>query len=727
MTAFLAPNGKFYVFTKCGQPAVGGFMITQDAITGAPKNTYSDPSMTIPNPPRMRVGSDGAVEFTLFWDTSTSFYNYKTFDSSGALIDEQFNYPITNGGGSSPPVTVIAGSENFAQNEQYNFWNFGTSFDNSTLPIGTTVTADMWVFTRSNLNATIFISRFSLPAGYTGVPFSPTYAYRYQVTATSSDPTQDHGQRYKDVNTLSNKIVFRGNYMSTNVIGSTASVSLYVKQNFGLGGSAQVETVIATFTVTDTPDFYFLSFTIPDVSTKVIGSNSFVEIGWRLNPAQIQDLLIFNEQFQKGQGTGILYPYTTNNLQYEKILSTEIKGNDPNTGTDIIGIGSLISPPPATETLTDFLSILYAQSNVKEYLPAWSFPLNPNQLGDVILSINDGQYIADQTILVSDGNGVVSKINILGEDLILEILQTSLKFGIFTIIEEKDSFFLNNSVVSLLASINPSAGTSTYKIAVLAWNGTSRAELRKCVSLWNAPGTLPTLATGWSYAAGIGSESITSSISHGFLKLNNQSLLSAKTYGVLVWCDSANVPVGQNVAFQQVSLTNGQRARENQGYNFQQVLAYCNRYIYRSYNLEIKNGTSTNTSGYCFTPLSGASQLPSSNPNSLYPATLSGGGYVATSSGIYTVNLPVTMYKNPDVNIYNPSISNLTGSGYLSVVSTTIPIAGSLLIPLYIGDSTENNFNIVYSQGLLEYPLDTFIEYSPNIYINFVAYALLGV
>lgn len=728
MTAFLAPNGKFYVFNSCGKPAVGGWMITVDAITGAPKNTYSDPAMTIPNPPRMRIGSDGAVEFTLFWDISSSYYNYTTYDASGAIIDEQINYPVTNPGTDSPPVTVVLGSENYAQNEQYAFWNFGTSFDNDTLLVGTTETADMWMFTRSNNTAEISISRFTLPAGYPGVPFSPTYAYRYQVTSASADSVQDHGQRYQDVNTLSNKIVFRGNYMVTNVISSTASVSLYVRQNFGTGGSTEVVTVINAFTINDTPDFYFSSFTVPDVSTKVIGPSSFVEIGWRFNPSQIQDVLLMDEQFQKGAGTGILYPYTTQNLQYEKILSTELLGNFPNTGTDIIGVGSLIDPPVPTETLTKYLAELSASSNVTEYLIGWAFKVNPNQFGATISSVNNAQYVADGTIVVSDGNGIVGKNSFIGQPLVLNVLQSNKKFGIFRIIESVDAAYLNETVVSLGARLSPGTGTSNYKMAILGWSGTAGLETRACVSAWNAANDDPSLATNWNYASIIKSFTITASADPDFQSINNATMATFTSYGVLIWSDGEDLLSGNSVVFYDGSLTNSIIAKFNNVTDFETVLKYSQRYYYRTYAWEDANASQTIT-GIGENGINVQSEVVGNGGvirTSIFPQTFASNANQFFSSASYNwVSFPVTMYRAPTVNVYNP-VTGAAGSGYLNIIATASPSSGSFTISAAASSSSETGFNLAVEAATLIYNAVTW-SYAPIFDFHYIANATLGV
>ena len=125
MTGIIAPNPKFYVFTRCGAPAVDGFLITRDYITGAPKSTYSDPGLTIPNPFTMRIGSDGAVEYPLYWDLGNDgdqYYWIQTFDSAGQLIDSFKPYPVVSGNGGGN-VTVLTESENFFLNEQFSLWS----------------------------------------------------------------------------------------------------------------------------------------------------------------------------------------------------------------------------------------------------------------------------------------------------------------------------------------------------------------------------------------------------------------------------------------------------------------------------------------------------------------------------------------------------------------------------------------------------------------------------
>ncbi len=672
-TGILAPNAKYYVNTVCGTPAVDGFMATFDANTGTPKPTYADPALTIPNPVVMRIGSDGAVEGIQYWDTSSGYYTYRAYDKNGGLIENVTPFPITlNGGGGN--ITISLNSTNYARNEQFAFWTNGNFFDNAMLPVGTTPIADDWFFTRSNGTAAITIQQYNFPAGAGVFPFNPTSALRYTVSGAASDTNSDISQRYESVQTLSNTQVTESIWAETLNIGATASLTLFIIQNFGIGGSSPITTIIDTFTITDTAQQFSATFTVPSVSGSTIGtSGDYLEIGWRLNPAQLQDIIISDDKFQNGVGTGPLFPYITENQQYVKILPTILESHGVNNGTDIIGMGSISTPAGATQTLTQYLQASFFESGSESYLIGWLFELNPNQFGQTITNTSLAQYVADQTILLTSSIGQIEKNSFTGGPLVLNVLTSNEKFGILQIIETINSAPLINSIASLAANITATTST-TFKIALLGWNGTVNMQSLNPIAAWNAAGTDPTLVSGWNYVATTHAFTVDPSSFYAGIYENLSTTSSYTSFGVMVWDDSADMLASSSASFFDISLVQSENASRTPISDVDTVLSQCRRYLFRTYDPSTTSAEGAIQNGFSFVPQSAVPD-PISGYNPIFPqGILTSGTHLFTSQNYFFIQFPVAMYRDvlsSDVIFYNPS------NGSVGSAEIFVPFSGS--------------------------------------------------
>jgi hypothetical protein len=730
-TVYVLGNPPYiYVPNQYGQPNAGGFFRTLDTVTGAPKAVYVDQAGEFPAPNPVPLGLNGITETPIYFQVTTGedLYTLDILDANGNLLYSIPNYPDETSGGGD--IIVNNNVVNYARNEQFAFWNFGISFDNTTLPIGTTQIADDWYYTRSNTDATITIQQYNFAAGANLFPFSPTSALQFIVTISAPDSTSYISQFYESVQTLTNQVATYSFYAMTTNVGGSAPLNLILIQNFGTGGSSPIVTVIDTYTVTDTATQFSSTFTLPDIGGNTIGTGSNIQFIIQSDTDVIQNIVIGNAAFQSGTGSGTAYPYISENEQYVKILPDILLGNEPSTGTDIIGVGSLLNPPIPNETLTEYLGYTNALSNSNEFLIGWFFPTNPNQFGAVISSVNNGQYVADQTIVVSDGNGVVSKDSFIGNELSLTIVIPNTKFGIFQIIESASSLVINSSNVSLGAQLSITSGTTTFKMAIIGWSGITGMETKQCVAAWNAPGTDPSLATNWSYASTIQSFTVTSP-SLVITSLNNQIPSAYITYGVLIWNDSADMLTGTSIDFLQASLSFGLIARDNNGQDFGNVLRQCQRYYYRTYDWQIEQAVGAIT-GNGQNAISIPNMIDSTGNNGfIYPISIPSGfnANVVLSQFNGWVTFIQTMYRAPTVSIYDPE-TGAAGFGSAFIPETSMTLVGPTLnIPITENGSSETGFNLYSTYTSVAYIASAggmFNSY-PIVYYHYVADATLGV
>ncbi len=125
---------------------------------------------------------------------------------------------------------------------------------------------DRHIGNRSNVTAPI--SRIDLgPANPTG-----RWGCRISVTATSGTHGCNFGQKIENVGTFSGQQVTLSLKAAADVAGKKLGVR--VIQSFGAGGSATVTTEVGVFTLANTHSVQSLSFVVPPISGKILGSDN---------------------------------------------------------------------------------------------------------------------------------------------------------------------------------------------------------------------------------------------------------------------------------------------------------------------------------------------------------------------------------------------------------------------------------------------------------------------
>jgi hypothetical protein len=580
----LAPNPRYMIRDLCGNPAAYATLLTLNAETGEPMTTWLVPGVT-ENSPLMIAGADGQIDHDIYWKVGDDIplYTIVARDGSGELLYEVTPYPILSGSGGGD-ITITTNTVNYGRNEQFIFWNDKLVYEDEDLPIGTTQIADTWFFTRTNDDAVIRIEKVVNSAGGSNAPFSPPAGLRITVSEAGGDAAGYVHQRYQSVQMLEGLQATFSIYAHTLVAASEAPLELIIAQVFGAGGSTTVVTNLAATTVTDDTTQFLTTGTIPSIVGKTIGTggDDYLEVRWRVDTSVEQDMLLEDYSFQNGQGSGINYPYLSVDEQYVKILAFELANYHSNQGTDII------APTGKTqyENLTEYLANI-RQQNI---LIGWDFRTNPNQFGRVIDSTSNptngnGFYIADGTILISDGNNVVKKDSYIGDALRLIVVAEDKKFGIFQIIEQKNAANIASEYVSLLGLMACSEDTTvSLKMAVVGWTGTPNLPPRACVTVWGAAGVNPTLAAGYNY------ESVTDAFTVDDASLvvpqilENILLSSKVNYGVMVWTDDATLLEDEELIFERISLVKGRTAYDTGLEVYEASKEKCQRYVFKTYS-----------------------------------------------------------------------------------------------------------------------------------------------
>ena len=162
---------------------------------------------------------------------------------------------------------------NYIINGQFQVWQRATT-SGSTTSDGY-LAADRWRTSASG--ATYTFSRQEFTLGQTDVPSHPTYFGRFAVT-TGDDHVNIH-TRIEDVKRIQGQVTLSFWAKGSNPAGGNIQINR--TQQFGSGGSADVQAEIDTFTVNGTWTKKSFTFTLPSISGKTIGGGSYLGIDFR--------------------------------------------------------------------------------------------------------------------------------------------------------------------------------------------------------------------------------------------------------------------------------------------------------------------------------------------------------------------------------------------------------------------------------------------------------------
>jgi hypothetical protein len=166
------------------------------------------------------------------------------------------------------PVPPFAAGKNKIINGDFGVWQRGTSFTVT----GAAYTADRF---RVSADVAVTVSRQTFTpgtapvAGYEGEFF-------HRTTCAATTASVDLAQFIEDVRTFAGQTVTLSFWAKSNV---AATWTVYARQNFGSGGSANVDTAFATTaSLTTSWQRFTLNITLPAVTGKTIGASSYLGI-----------------------------------------------------------------------------------------------------------------------------------------------------------------------------------------------------------------------------------------------------------------------------------------------------------------------------------------------------------------------------------------------------------------------------------------------------------------
>jgi hypothetical protein len=211
------------------------------------------------------------------------------------------------GGGTSGDVTVsfdqanygggqFAAGKNKIINGDFGVWQRGLTGLANFGAVG--CNADRWgAYKDGTGSATISAQTFT-PGAAPVAGYEGKYFMRYaQTTAGTGGTENNQFQAIEDVRILAGQTATLSFWMKAD---AARSVTPYISQRFGSGGSAGVTLNGSAVSVTTSWQRFTSTFSIASISGKTIGTNSYLEVGFRLPLNVVETIDIWGVQLEAG-------------------------------------------------------------------------------------------------------------------------------------------------------------------------------------------------------------------------------------------------------------------------------------------------------------------------------------------------------------------------------------------------------------------------------------------
>jgi hypothetical protein len=205
---------------------------------------------------------------------------------------------------------------------------------------------------------------------------------------------------------------------------------------------------------------------------------------------------------------------------------------------------------------------------------------------------NDDAYTLDRWYILSDGNDAIdvtqetTTVPTNGEFAIaLDVETVNKKFGIATIIENKDVIGLvgNTVTFSFKAKVSATTKLDNVKAAIVAWSGTADVVTSDIISAWGAEGTNPTLIANATYENTPANLNLTTSYATYSITAPVDTA-STQNLILFIWSDVTDTTLGDFLYIAESKLEVGSTATAfvYAGGTLQGELAACQRYYFRA-------------------------------------------------------------------------------------------------------------------------------------------------
>jgi hypothetical protein len=240
----------------------------------------------------------------------------------------------------------------------------------------------------------------------------------------------------------------------------------------------------------------------------------------------------------------------------------------------------------------------------KNYLINGGFAIAQRGTSFTASNNNDDAYTLDRWYILSDTNDVIdvtqdtTTVPTNGQFAIaLDVETVNKKFGIATIIENKDVIGLvgNTVTFSFKAKVSSTTKLDNVKAAIVAWSGTADTVTSDIVSAWNVEGTNPTLIANATYENSPVNLNLTTSYATYSVSAAVDTA-STKNIILFIWSDVTDTTLGDflYIAESKLELGSTATAFEYAGGTLQGELAACMRYYLKDGKVVVQDGYAQN-------------------------------------------------------------------------------------------------------------------------------------
>lgn len=197
---------------------------------------------------------------------------------------------------------------------------------------------------------------------------------------------------------------------------------------------------------------------------------------------------------------------------------------------------------------------------------------------------NDGTYLVDNWILISDGNNVVNVSKDTDNSCKFIVNVVNKKFGFVQLIENaKMPPIIDDGQVSVIIEAK-SSGIDNLRCAILAWTGTINAPTKDVVSAWGASGTNPTWVVGYTAENSATNLPLTSSYKEFRISNISVDTLNTNNLALVFWTDDTVTSVNDTVNVKRVKLQVSPNATQFEFISPADALFYAQTYYAKTFD-----------------------------------------------------------------------------------------------------------------------------------------------
>jgi len=275
-------------------------------------------------------------------------------------------------------------------NGDFSIWQRGTSGGNGFL-------ADRWYLNAGAATSFTQTRQSFTPGSAPAAAHEGKYFWRNSITNVGSETAWYLNTYIEDVQTFAGQTATFSFWAKAD---SARTISPYLYQNFGTGGSTGVTVVTSTFTLLTTWQRYTTTVTLPSIAGKTIGAGSYLMLFFAATPATGFVLDLWGMQLEPGS---VATPFMTNtgNQQAELAACQRYYEKSYSQGTDPgASVFAGISGNASGADSTGYTACITAFKVTKRTAPSITVYDTSGNINKVTSFRNDGTNTANKTATI---------------------------------------------------------------------------------------------------------------------------------------------------------------------------------------------------------------------------------------------------------------------------------------------------------------------------------------